>query len=129
MQSWYILWFAVFYKNDDYFNIVLLNEIWCSCLCTYNKLVLVKIWYFVWKLFWPTVRKKVVLVIKENFWKFEANGREFESILRPLKQFIQTVKGQKNFSKQNSFLTCYWRFLHPYTMKQLKCQSEHIIGM
>ena len=40
------------------------------------------------KLFWPTVRKKL---------KFEAESREFSKLLRPLEQFIQTVKGQNNF--------------------------------
>ena len=28
--------------------------------------------------------------------KFEAEGREFAKILRPLEQFIQTMKGQKS---------------------------------
>ena len=47
------------------------------------------------KLFWPTVRK-IVLVIEKNL-KFEAEGREFSKFLRSLEQFIQTVKGQNNF--------------------------------
>ena len=34
---------------------------------------------------------------RENFLKFEAEGREFAKILRSLEQFIQTVKGQNNF--------------------------------
>ena len=29
--------------------------------------------------------------------KFEAEGQEFEKILRPIEQFIQTVKSQNNF--------------------------------
>ena len=29
--------------------------------------------------------------------KFEAEGQEFAKFLRPLEQFIQTVKGQNNF--------------------------------
>ena len=33
----------------------------------------------------------------ENFLKFEAEGREFAKILRPLEQFVRTVKGQNNF--------------------------------
>ena len=33
----------------------------------------------------------------EKLMKFEAVGREFAKILRSPKQFIQTVKGQKNF--------------------------------
>ena len=34
---------------------------------------------------------------RENFLKFEAEGREFAKILRYLEQFVQTVKGQNNF--------------------------------
>ena len=34
---------------------------------------------------------------RENFFKFEAEGREFAKFLRSIEQFIQTVKGQKNF--------------------------------
>ena len=34
---------------------------------------------------------------RENFLKFEAEGREFAKILRSQKQFIRTVKGQKKF--------------------------------
>ena len=41
------------------------------------------------KLFWPTVRKKLL--------KFEAEGWEFAKPMRSLEQFIQTVKGQNNF--------------------------------
>ena len=33
----------------------------------------------------------------EKLLKFEAEGREFEKNLRPLEQFIRTVKGQNNF--------------------------------
>ena len=33
----------------------------------------------------------------EKLLKFEAEGQEFSKILRSLKQFIQTVKGQNNF--------------------------------
>ena len=48
---------------------------------------------------------------QEEILKFEAEGREFAKILRSLEQFIQTMKGQNNFWKQNTFLTCSWRFL------------------
>ena len=48
------------------------------------------------KLFYPTVRKKCSSD-RENFLKFEAEGREFAKILRSLEQFVQTVKGQNNF--------------------------------
>ena len=47
-------------------------------------------------LFWPTVRKKCSSN-QEKLLKFEAEGREFENVLRSLEQFIQTVKGQNNF--------------------------------
>ena len=53
------------------------------------------------KLFWPTVRKNCS-TDRENFLKFEAEGREFAKILRSLEQFIWTVKGQN----QTKFL--YW---------------------
>ena len=48
------------------------------------------------KLFSPTVRKNCYSD-QEKLLKFEAEGREFEKILRALEQFIQTVKGQNNF--------------------------------
>ena len=47
-------------------------------------------------LFRPTVRKNCSSD-REKLLKFEAEGREFAKILRSLEQFIQTVKGQKNF--------------------------------
>ena len=34
--------------------------------------------------------------MKKNL-KFEAEGREFETFLRSLEQFIRTVKGQYNY--------------------------------
>ena len=34
---------------------------------------------------------------REKVLKFEAEGREFAKLLRPLEQFVQTVKGQNNF--------------------------------
>ena len=36
--------------------------------------------------------------VREKLLKFEAEGREFAKFLRSLEQFIQTVKGQNNFS-------------------------------
>ena len=42
--------------------------------------------------------EKIVLnSYQEKILKFEAEGREFAKILRSLEQFIQAVKGQKNF--------------------------------
>ena len=34
---------------------------------------------------------------REKLLKFEAEGQEFAKFLRSLEQFIQTLKGQKNF--------------------------------
>ena len=48
------------------------------------------------KLFLPIVRKNCSSD-REKILKFEAEGREFAKILKSLEQFIQTVKGQKNF--------------------------------
>ena len=45
------------------------------------------------KLFWPTLRKNCSSD-QVKLLKFEAEGGEFEKILRTLEQFIQTVKGQ-----------------------------------
>ena len=40
---------------------------------------------------------------QEKLLKFEAEGRGFSKISRSQEQFIQTVKGQNNFWKQNAF--------------------------
>ena len=34
---------------------------------------------------------------REKLLKLEAEGQEFPKVLRSLKQFVQTVKGQNNF--------------------------------
>ena len=34
---------------------------------------------------------------REKKIKFEAEGREFAKVLRSIKQFVRTVKGQNNF--------------------------------
>ena len=47
------------------------------------------------KLFWPTVSNSWSSD-QEKLLKFEADVREFAKSLRPLEQFIQTVKGQNN---------------------------------
>ena len=41
--------------------------------------------------------RKKISSNREKLLRFEAEGREFAEILRSLKQFIQTEKGQKNF--------------------------------
>ena len=56
--------------------------------------------------------------------KFETEDREFAKILRSLEQFIQTVKGKKDFWYQNAFLTCSWRFLIFDNLEQLKFKLE-----
>ena len=66
---------------------------------------------------------------QEKLLKFEAEGLEFAKILRSLEQFIQTVKGQNNFWKQNAFLTCSWRFLRSNNLEQLEFDLEKIIGI
>ena len=53
-------------------------------------------WYFVTK-FVLTYSEKNCSSDREKLLKFEAEGREFAKVLRPLEQFIQTVKGQNNF--------------------------------
>ena len=60
--------------------------------------------------------------------KFEAEGREFAKILRPLEQFILTVKGQNNSWQQNAFLTCSWRFLRSNKLEQLEFKLEKLLG-
>ena len=66
---------------------------------------------------------------QEKLLKFEAEGREFATFLRSLKQFIQTVRGQNNFWLQNAFLTCSWRFLRSNKLEQLEFKSEKNIGI
>jgi hypothetical protein len=66
---------------------------------------------------------------REKLLKFEAEGREFAKILRSLEQFIQTVKGQNRFWKQNDFLTCSWRFFIFNKLEQLEFKSEKTIGI
>ena len=61
---------------------------------------------------------------REKLLKFEAEGQEFGNFLRSLKQFIQTVKGQNNFCKHNTFLTCSWRFLRSNKLEQLEFKLE-----
>ena len=43
---------------------------------------------------------------REKLLQFKTEGWELAKFLKSLEQFIQTVKGQKNFLHQNSFLTC-----------------------
>ena len=59
----------------------------------------------------------------EKLLNLEAEGRAFAKFLRSLEQYIQTVKGQNNFWKQNAFLTCSWRFLRFIKLEQLEFKS------
>ena len=61
---------------------------------------------------------------REKLLKFEAEGQQFAKSLKLLEQFIQTVKGQKNFWQQNAFLTCSWRFLISNKLEQLKLEKN-----
>ena len=71
--------------------------------------------------------RKTCSTDREKLLKLEAEGQEFANFLRSLEQFIQTVKGQKNFWKQNAFLTCTWRFLIYDKLEKFKFKSEKII--
>ena len=62
--------------------------------------------FFVTKIVLTYCEKKIVPSDREKLLKFQAEGREFAKFLRPLEQFIRTVKGQNNFWQQNAFLTC-----------------------
>ena len=46
---------------------------------------------------------KIVLVINKTFYKFQAEGLQFTICLRPLEQFIGTVKAQNNFETEYIF--------------------------
>ena len=43
-----------------------------------------------------TYCEKIVVVSDKKLLKFDAEGREFAKVLRSLKQFVRTVKGQNN---------------------------------
>ena len=64
---------------------------------------------------------------REKLLKFEAEGREFEIILRSQEQFIQTVKGQNKFGDRMLFPT--WRVLISNELEQLELKLENIIGI
>ena len=53
-------------------------------------------------LFLPTVRKTCLKITRTIFLNSERS---------------------EQFLKQNSFLTCYWRFVRSNILEQLKCQS------
>ena len=49
---------------------------------------------------------------RENFSKFEAEGREFAKFLRLLEQFIQTVKGSEQLLVTEYFLNLFLEVSH-----------------
>ena len=75
----------------------------CNCKNTYLVGKYLDIFFWLWcdvgiflpKVFWPTLRKNCSSDW-EKCLKFEAEGWEFESFLRLLEQFIQTMKSQNN---------------------------------
>ena len=47
--------------------------------------------------------EKIVPMFEKKLLKFEAEGREFENVLRSQEQFIQTEEGQNNFGNRMLF--------------------------
>ena len=63
--------------------------------------------YFVTKLFWPSIRKKLLQWLGTMFAKFEAERGEFVKVLDHLiGQLFKHNSGQ--FLKQNTFWDFYW---------------------
>ena len=67
-------------------------------------------------------------------WEFffansQTSASNFKSFSWSLEQFIQRVKGQTQFWKQNAFLTCSWKFLWSNILDQLEFKLEKIIGI
>ena len=44
-------------------------------------------------------------------------------------KIVRTVKGLNNFWKQNTFLTCSWRFIRSKKLEQSEFKLEKIIGI
>ena len=76
-------------------------------------------WHFVTKIVLTYCEKKNCSRDREFFLKFEAEGQEFAKILRSLKQFLRTVKGQ------NTFFTYYWMFLRSNKLEQLEFNNNN----
>ena len=55
-----------------------------------------QLWYFVSYIVLNTVRKNCS-TDRDKLFKLDAGGQEFETFLRSLEQFSQSVKGQYNF--------------------------------
>ena len=74
-------------------------------------------------------RQPNVLIGLFMHFPFEADGREFAIFLRSLEQLIYSNSWWEQFLKQNSFLTCSWRFLIYNQLEQLKFKLEKLIGI
>ena len=86
------------FSNFSCIIFVNLNYNCCHLLDLRNLQEQVKKAFCYEKLFWPFTVWINCSSDREKLLKFEAEGREFSKILRSLEQFIQTVKGQNNFS-------------------------------
>ena len=77
------------------------------------------------KLFWPTVKKNV-LVSDKKFLKFDAESREFSKILSSLEQFIQT-ESSEHFLVTACFFNLFLEVSHK--LEQLEFKLERNIGI
>ena len=59
----------------------------------------------------PKLLEKIVLVIEKNFWNLRLKAEKIE-ISRTI---YSNTERSEQFLKQNSFLTCTWRFLRSNT--------------
>ena len=80
------------------------------------------------KLFWPTVRKKNVLVIEKNFWnsRLKAENLKFFEITRTI---YSSSERSEQFLVTECFLTCSWKFLISNKLEKLEFKLEKIIGI
>ena len=79
------------------------------------------------KLFWETVRKNILNSDRGKYLKFEA-----------VEKFYNFLNNERKvqFLKQNTFSTCFWRFLRlqftnngMHKLEQLEFKSQNIIGI
>ena len=117
--SWKILFFnfSCMFLNPIIFSNLNYN---CSNLLDMRKLQeQLKKAFCYQTLFWPFtvwINCSSDLKIFVNSQPSAVNSKSFS---QSQEQFIQTVKGQNNFLKQNAFLTFSWRFLLPEKLEQL----------
>ena len=93
--------------GDSHFKAKTSQVILKSCLSVASS----QIWYFVSKIE-RTFCKKLFSSFQETLLIFKAEGRELPKLLRPMEQFIQTMKGQNNF-------WTYYSYLLSNTLEQL----------